>query len=100
LGTGATGGNGGNYSGSKEGNGGGGGGYYGGYAKGDNTAQSSTTGGGGGSGYTATSVEGLGTISGTHLKAGNSSTIPNTAGTGDETGHSESGYAKISIPLN
>lgn len=66
---------------------GGGGGFYGG---GPGESGEPNNGGGGGSGYINTTK-----LTNASTKAGNTS-FPNTAGTGNETGHSGNGYAKIS----
>ena len=65
--------------------GGGGGGYWGGYG-----SAGYDDGGGGGSGYLSSSLTSASTI------AGNAA-FPNTSGTGTETGHASSGYAKITL---
>jgi hypothetical protein len=118
FGIGATGAGGtsGSYSG--EGRGGGGGGYYGGssgtvYGTSDQKVAPGTGGSGFVSGLSgcnavssATSNTASGsaahysgkTFTGGALKAGDVS-MPNTAGTANETGHAGNGYAKISIPI-
>lgn len=80
-----------------------GGGWYGGFGAGNAEADS----GGGGSGYVYTSSTASNYPSGCKLnssyyltnastKAGNTS-FPNVAGTGNETGHTGNGAAKITI---
>ena len=66
----------------------GGGGFYG--AKASTTSDASA---GGGSGYVNSNLLESGTY---NTIAGNTS-FPNTAGTGNETGHSGDGYAKITV---
>ncbi|MBQ9243135.1 MAG: hypothetical protein IJ165_07890 [Proteobacteria bacterium] len=65
--------------------GGGGGGYWGGYG-----SAGYDDGGGGGSGYVSPILTSASTT------AGNAA-FPNTAGSGNETGHATSGYAKITL---
>lgn len=72
-----------------EGNGGSGGGYYGGYTN-TKTGNNTNAGGAGGSGFVSS------ILSSASTKAGNVD-FPNTAGTGNETGHSGNGYARITL---
>lgn len=68
--------------------GGGGGGYYGGGASYDDSTTSKVNQSGGGSGFVDSNLSSAQTKDG-------ATTFPNTAGTGNETGHSGNGYAKI-----